>query len=50
MLAGYEMETTVTSVSEESLPASLFDVPDGYTQVAAPTGMPGMGGGSLDRN
>jgi hypothetical protein len=50
MLAGYEMETNVTSVSEGAVSADLFTVPEGYTKVAAPTGLPGRGAGSGDRN
>ncbi len=45
LLGGYEMETTVTSVSEVTPPAGFFSVPEGYREVAAPTGV-GRGGGS----
>lgn len=44
MLAGYEMETNVTSVSEMTAPAGYFDVPEGYREVAAPAGF-GRGSG-----
>jgi len=45
MLAGYEMETNVTSVAETTTPAGFFEVPEGYRQVAAPAGF-GRGAGS----
>jgi len=44
MLGGYEMETTVTSVSEVAPPPGFFDVPEGYKEVPAPAGF-GRGGG-----
>lgn len=48
MLGGYEMETTVTSISESDLSPGLFAVPPGYRQVAAPPGA-GRGGGPIDK-
>ena len=48
LFAGYEMETTVTSVAEEDLPEALFEVPEGYREVPAPAGFGGgRGAGSL---
>ncbi len=44
MLGGYEMETTVTSVSEVTPPSGFFEVPEGYREVAAPAGI-GRGSG-----
>ncbi|HUF48303.1 MAG TPA: hypothetical protein VMM93_10845 [Vicinamibacterales bacterium] len=45
MMAGYEMETSVTSVSEISAPAGFFDVPEGFTEVPPPAGVGGGRGG-----
>jgi len=42
LLAGYEIETLVTSAVEETVPASAFEVPAGFKEVAMP-------GGGLDR-
>lgn len=36
MFAGQEIEATVISVAEENLPASFFEIPAGYTEVAMP--------------
>ena len=41
LLAGYEMETLVTSAVEEAVPASAFEVPAGFKEVPMPGG--GMG-------
>lgn len=41
LLAGYEMETLVTSAVEETVPASAFEVPAGFKEVPMPDG--GMG-------
>jgi len=45
MLAGYEMETNVLSLTEVTPPAGFFDVPAGYREVPAPMGL-GRGAGS----
>jgi len=36
LLAGYEMETLVTSAVEETVPASMFEVPAGFKEVPMP--------------
>jgi hypothetical protein len=33
----------VTKIEEKPLPASLFEIPEGYTKMDMPMGMPGMG-------
>jgi hypothetical protein len=33
----------VTTIEEKPLPSSLFEVPEGYTKMDMPMGMPGMG-------
>lgn len=42
LLAGYELETLVTSVVEEDTPDSLFDLPTGLKEIPMPT--PQIGG------
>jgi hypothetical protein len=42
LLAGYEMETLVTSVVEEDTPDSVFDLPTGLKEIPMPT--PQIGG------
>ena len=37
LLAGYEMETLVTSVVEEDTPDSVFDLPTGLKEIPMPT-------------
>jgi hypothetical protein len=43
-MGGQSMKTTVVSVKEEKLDASLFAVPAGYTEMAMPAMPPGGGG------
>ncbi len=39
-MIGYEMKSVVTSLTEETVDPSLFDVPAEYKEVPAPSGMP----------
>jgi hypothetical protein len=39
-MMGYEMTSVVTKISEETVDASLFDIPADYKEVPAPNGMP----------
>ncbi len=41
LLGDQELESVVTTITETSVPASVFEVPAGYTEVPAPSGLPG---------
>jgi len=39
-MMGYEMKSVVTSISEEAMDPTVFDIPADYKEVPAPTGAP----------
>jgi hypothetical protein len=43
LFGGQEIESLVTSIEEGAVPASLFEVPEGFTEVPMQMGMPSMG-------
>jgi hypothetical protein len=42
LLGNRQIESTVTNVSETTVPASLFEIPAGFTEVPPPSGLPAM--------
>jgi hypothetical protein len=42
LLGDQELESVVTAIAEGPVPASLFDIPADYTEVAPPSGLPGL--------
>jgi hypothetical protein len=41
-IGGIELQSVVTSISEQDVPASAFEVPAGYKEVPAPVGVAGI--------
>jgi len=44
MFGDRQIESVVTAISEAPAPASTFEIPSGYTEVAPPTGLASLGG------
>jgi hypothetical protein len=44
VFAGQQIESVVTDLVETTVPASAFEVPAGFTEVAAQIGLPALGG------
>jgi hypothetical protein len=44
MFGDRQIESIVTAISELAVPASAFEIPEGYTEVAPPAGLAGLGG------
>jgi hypothetical protein len=42
LLGNRQIESTVTNVAEVAVPASLFEIPAGFTEVPPPAGMSAM--------
>jgi hypothetical protein len=42
LLGNQQIESTVTSVAEAAVPASLFEIPAGFTEVPPPSGLGAM--------
>ncbi|MEO8482441.1 MAG: hypothetical protein ABI634_09550 [Acidobacteriota bacterium] len=41
LLGNQEVESVITAIAEAPAPASLFEIPAGYTEVPPPSGLPG---------
>ena len=40
--ASIELQSVVTSIGEQDVPASAFEIPAGYKEVPSPAGVPGI--------
>jgi len=41
-IGGIELQSVVTSIGEQDVPASAFEIPAGYKEVPSPAGVPGI--------